>query len=83
MSNVNKQFEKWWETERLSTAFDSFREVAKEAFQAGHAASGRDELLWALREIEIAFYDSAAHGALACKMAAIATDALKKARGES
>lgn len=38
MSDVNKQFAKWWDTERLSNAFDSFRQVAREAFLAGHAA---------------------------------------------
>jgi hypothetical protein len=57
-------------------------ELAWQAFQAGHAASGRDELLEALRQIELAFRDSPAHGALACKMAAIATEAIKKARSE-
>jgi hypothetical protein len=36
MSDIQKQFEKWWDRERLSTAFDSFRQVARESFQAGY-----------------------------------------------
>jgi hypothetical protein len=58
-------------------------EQAWEIFQAGHAASGRDELTEALRKIELAFYDSPAHGKLACEMVGIATEAIKKARGET
>jgi len=54
--NVNKQFENWWETERLSTAFDSFREVAREAFLAGYAARKKQvddrETAWAMDALE-------------------------------
>lgn len=80
--SLREQFEAWWNTERMATAFDSFRHVAEEAFAAGHAASGRDDLLKSLYEIELEFYDSPAQGALASKMASIATEAIKKARAE-
>lgn len=54
--------------------------IAWHAYQAGHAVNA--ELLDALRQIELAFFDSPAHGALACKMAGIATESIKKARAE-
>ena len=51
---LKDKFELWWDTERLSTAFNSFKAVAWEAYQAGHAASGRDELLAALESLLMA-----------------------------
>lgn len=83
MSSLRKQFEAWWNTERLATAFDSFKSVAEEAFKAGHAASGRDELLEALEQIEEVFHDSPSIGKLSCEMVAIASEAIDKARGEA
>ncbi len=53
-----------------------------DAYQAGHA-SGRDELLAALEEIEAVFQSSPQHGKLACDMVGIANAAIKKARGDA
>ena len=88
MMTLREQFEAWGQERFPETWEMNSGLIAREkvylwqAFQAGHAASGREELLAALRQIELAFYDSPAHGALACKMVGIATEAIKKARSE-
>lgn len=88
MSNLREQFEAWYLDHPLHTSFerdgDGYKsigaDVAWDAFQAGHAVNA--DLLAALLHIKQAFCDSPAHGALACEMASIATEAIKKARGE-
>lgn len=34
--SVHKKFEEWWNTERLSSTFSSFKHVAEEAYKAGY-----------------------------------------------
>jgi hypothetical protein len=80
--SLREQFEAW--VLKHKPAMWGFEnETAWDAYQAGHAASGRDELDEALRKIEREFHDSPAHGALACRMVKIATEAINKARGEA
>ena len=96
MSTLREQFEAWYRNQFLYVADSDFKrdknkpdnyEATKvwdhwDAFQAGHAASGRDELLEAceqcLRHIE---QDESTHGR---PFAAgnVARAAIKKARGE-
>jgi hypothetical protein len=40
--SVHKKFEEWWNTERLCSAFNSFKHIAEEAYKAGYAAAKRD-----------------------------------------
>lgn len=93
-SSLREQFEAYYrETRGAST--HHFRKLHSgryycdvieedwELWQAAVAASGRDELLQALREIELEYLNDSRHGALASKMASIANNAIKKARGEA
>ena len=74
------KFESWWNRERLSRAYGSFRHVARDAFEAGHAASGRNELLAACEYMEeVLRYAGGEDG----KAYGMVTAAIKKARGES
>ena len=83
MDALREQFEAWLKQHKPD-AFVFERDLCWQAYQAGHAVNTVNaDLLEALRKIELAFYDSPAHGELACKMAGIATAAIKKARGEA
>lgn len=99
MSNLRDQFEAWYKDHALFTSLardgDGYKsigaDVAWDAYQAGHAASGRDELLEACEQLLAyisepqPFTDAGMWEWKARRHEAVAkaNAAIKKARGET
>jgi hypothetical protein len=92
MSSLREQFEAWLETVpevRVGLVVTQHeRKLMFEAYQAGHAASGRDELLAALEDIvnEMAITNDNGKRVTAkieWEYLVAAREAIKKARGEA
>lgn len=88
---LREQFEQWYAKHPLFTSFERDGEgyhaigadVAWQAYQAGHAASGRDELLEALEMLLSLIETNEDRQGFVSHQGNIAREAIKKAKGES
>ena len=80
--SLRDQFETWALKHKPKGMWKFENETAWQAYQAGHAASGRDELLAALEQC-LAHIELKETSETDSVVAQIARDAIKKARGEA